>query len=129
MLAGKTPNFRNFRNGLVLTPSPTPHTLSPVYQKEAASGTPKPWFAYLSMISPHPPNWVPAGQWRHAYDGVQLPPLNYATGNIGELPYQTRMLLGLLGKEHDDPPAFPQGVPNMSYIDAPTGYGTTTISL
>jgi len=85
----------------------------------------EPWMVYLSMVSPHPPNWVPAGRWRHAYDGVELPPLNYRQGNIGELPYQTRMLLGLLGKEHDDPPAFPKGVPNMSFIDAATAQGTT----
>jgi hypothetical protein len=29
------------------------------------------------------------------------------------------MLLGLLGKEHNDPPAFPEGKPNMSFIDSP----------
>jgi len=93
-----------------------------------SAGGPKhdghPWMVYLSMVSPHPPNWVPAGRWRHAYDGVKLPPLNYRKGNIESLPHQTRMLLGLLGKEMDDPPAFPMGEPNMTYIDAPTAQGT-----
>jgi len=85
----------------------------------------KPWYAYLSMVSPHNPNWVP-GKWQRTYDGVKLPPLNYKQGNIGALPYQTRMLLNLLGKELDDPPAFPMGVPNMSYIDSATAQGTST---
>ena len=81
---------------------------------------PSPWFCYTSMVSPHPPNWVPVGPWSTAYSGVRLPPINYKMGDIAELPFQTRMLLGLLGKEHDDPPAFPQGRPNMSFIDQPT---------
>jgi len=76
-----------------------------------------PWFAYLSMVSPHPPNWVPPGPWRHVYDGVKLPPLNYREGNIAAIPYQTRMLLGLLGKEESNPPAFPNGTANMKFID------------
>jgi len=79
----------------------------------------KRWFAYLSMISPHPPDWVPDGPWAHVYDGVKLPALDYAPGDIGALPEQTRMLVGLLGKEQDDPPAFPGGKANMSYIDQP----------
>ena len=83
----------------------------------SAPSVSKPWGVYVSFVSPHPPNWVPKGPWSEAYEGVTLPPINYKEGNIGELPYQTRMLLGLLGKEHDDPPAFPMGVPNMSYID------------
>jgi len=77
----------------------------------------KPWFVHLSMVSPHPPNWVPPGPWAHIYDNVALPPLNWQDGSISRLPYQTRMLLNLLGKEADDPPAFPSGRPNMSYID------------
>jgi arylsulfatase len=89
------------------------------------SGLPdsRPWFCYTSMVSPHPPNWVPEGPWTHVYDGVKLPPINFKGGNIAELPYQTRMLLGLLGKEHDHPPAFPRGQPNMAVIDAPVGGG------
>eukprot|EP00966_Prymnesium_polylepis_P307741 7111402-Prymnesium_polylepis.1 len=83
------------------------------------------WFAYLSMVSPHPPDWVPDGPWRTAYAGVTLPPIDYQQGDIQSLPQQTRMLLGLLGKEQDDPPAFPHGVPNMSYIDQPVGASPT----
>jgi hypothetical protein len=56
----------------------------------------------------------------YSYNDVRLPPINYKEGDIAELPFQTRMLLGLLGKEHDDPPAFPLGRPNMSFIDQPT---------
>lgn len=33
------------------------------------------------------------------------------------------MLLGMLGKEHNHPPAFPQGQPNMEYIDQPLQQG------
>jgi len=36
---------------------------------------------------------------------------------LERLPWQTRMLLGLLGKEHDNPPMFPRGVPDVSHID------------
>lgn len=88
-----------------------------------AKDTGKPWFAYLSMVSPHPPNWVPPGPWAHVYDGVSLPPLNWRSGDIEALPYQTRMLLGMLGKETNDPPAFPGGKPNMSFIDQPVSVG------
>jgi arylsulfatase A-like enzyme len=76
----------------------------------------QPWFAYLSMVSPHPPDWVPDGPWKHVYDNVTLPALDYQPGDIGELPTQTRMLLGLLGKEEGYAPAFPDGVANMSYV-------------
>ena len=79
-----------------------------------------PWYVYTSMVSPHPPNWVPKGEpWSSAYDGVELPPLNYRGDDIAELPYQTRMLLGLLGKEDNHPPAFPQAQPDMTFIDQP----------
>lgn len=84
-----------------------------------------PWFANIGMVSPHPPNWVPPGPWRHVYDGVKLPPLNYREGNIAAIPYQTRMLLGLLGKEEDDPPAFPKGQPDMDFIDQQITTGGT----
>ena len=58
-----------------------------------------PWFVYCSMVSPHPPNWVPQGEpWSSAYDNVTLPPINYKGDDIADLPWQTRMLLGLLGK-------------------------------
>ena len=30
---------------------------------------------------------------------------------------------GLLGREHDDPPAFPRAEPNMTFIDQPAGHG------
>ncbi len=90
-----------------------------VLSKTEPPAAPSPWFCYTSMVSPHPPNWVPPGPWSTAYDEVRLPPINYKEGNIAELPFQTRMLLGLLGKEHDDPPAFPLGRPNMSFIDQP----------
>ena len=98
----------------------------------------RPWYLYTSMVSPHPPNWVPRGEpWSSIYANTTLPPLNYRGDDIARLPYQTRLLLGLLGKEEDDPPAFPKGdrcagatkpvahctVPNMSYIDAPVGHG------
>jgi arylsulfatase A-like enzyme len=33
------------------------------------------------------------------------------------------MLLGMLGKEHNHPPAFPQGQPNMDFIDQPLQQG------
>eukprot|EP01051_Picozoa_sp_SAG22_P006806 SAG22_NODE_459_length_10228_cov_9.593642_3_plen_547_part_00 len=78
-----------------------------------------PWYCYTSMVSPHGPNWVPEGPWTAAYEGVELPPLNFREGNIAALPYQTRMLLGLLGHEHSHPPAFPAGRPDMGYIDQP----------
>jgi arylsulfatase A-like enzyme len=84
----------------------------------------KPWYAYTSMVSPHPPNWVPIGEpWSSAYDGVVLPPINYQGDDIADLPWQTRMLLGLLGHEQNRPPAFPQGQPDMSYIDQPLQQG------
>jgi hypothetical protein len=91
-----------------------------VLAKDDPESGPAPWYCYTSMVSPHPPNWVPPGPWSTAYDGVRLPPINYKGGDIGDLPFQTRMLLGLLGKELNDPPAFPNGVPNMAYIDQPT---------
>jgi arylsulfatase A-like enzyme len=28
-----------------------------------ANGSGTPWFVYTSMVSPHPPNWVPEGPW------------------------------------------------------------------
>jgi len=94
------------------------------HQRNSSAASPSRWFVYTSMVSPHPPNWVPpGGPWVGVYDGVALPPLNYRPGDIGKLPYQTRMLLGLLGKTHDDPPAFPLGVPNMSFIDQPAATG------
>eukprot|EP00937_MAST-01D_sp_MAST-1D-sp2_P007992 g7992.t1 len=98
-------------------------TMAFIDSVRAANGTERKWFVYCSMVSPHPPNWVPEGPWAHVYDGVALPPLNYRAGDIAALPYQTRMLLGLLGREHDDPPAFPLGRANMSLIDAPAATG------
>ncbi len=50
---------------------------------QTAADSNKPWFVYTSMISPHPPNWVPEGPWTKIYDDVTLPPLNYKKGNIG----------------------------------------------
>lgn len=83
-----------------------------------------PWFVYCSMVSPHPPNWVPMGEpWSSAYKNVTLPPINYQGDDIADLPWQTRMLLGLLGFEHNDPPAFPNTVANMSFIDQPMEHG------
>ena len=83
----------------------------------------RPWYVYTSMVSPHPPNWVPRGPWSTAYDGVRLPPINYEGDDIAELPWQTRMLLGLLGKEHNDPPAFPNAQADMAFIDQPMAHG------
>ena len=83
----------------------------------------QPWFVYTSMVSPHPPNWVPEGPWTTVYDNVTLPPINYQGDDIAALPWQTRMLLGLLGREHDDPPAFPHATPNMTFIDSPAANG------
>jgi arylsulfatase A-like enzyme len=84
-----------------------------------------PWFCYTSMVSPNGPNWVPTGPWSNVYNGVSFPPVNFQNGNIAELPYQTRMLLGLLGHEHNNPPAFPAGQPNMGYIDQPVTPGSS----
>ena len=84
-----------------------------------------PWLAYLSMVSPHPPDWVPDGPWKHLYDDVSLPMLDYAPGDIGAIPEQTRMLLGLLGKEGGYLPAFPDGHANMTYIDQEVGATAT----
>ena len=38
------------------------------------------------------------GPWTDAYKNTPLPPINYKRGDTAELPHQTRMLLGLLGK-------------------------------
>jgi len=103
-------------------------SVTTVVANGAVNSTSKPWFVHLSMLSPHPPNWVPPGPWAHVYDGVALPPLNFRNGNIASLSYQTRMLLGLVGKETNDPPAFPAGRPNMSYIDMPVSTGASNPS-
>ena len=90
-----------------------------------ANHSAKPWFAYLSMVSPHPPDWVPDGPWKHLYDNVTLPALDYEAGDIGAIPYQTRMLLGLLGKEGGYEPPFPGGEANLTYIDQEVGTTAT----
>mmetsp|Transcript_9673 Transcript_9673/g.24770 ORF Transcript_9673/g.24770 Transcript_9673/m.24770 type:complete len:200 (-) Transcript_9673:3558-4157(-) len=64
--------------------------------------TSAPFFVHLSFLSPHPPDTPPL-PWDTYYDEGDLPPINYEAGDVFKLPYQTRMLLGLLG---DDPQSY-----------------------
>ena len=105
----------SFPRSGILPPPPNPPT--------TRARTTTQWFVYTSMVSPHPPNWVPEGPWSEAYANTLLPPINYQGDDIAELPWQTRMLLSLLGKEQSNPPAFPNTKPNMSYIDSPMAHG------
>lgn len=56
-----------------------------------------PFFAFLSMPSPHSPN-DPPGEWAHLYDGRALPDLNYREGEIERHPAQLRRLVGTDGE-------------------------------
>ena len=50
--------------------------------KGPETGARTPWFVYTSMVSPHPPNWVPRGPWSDVYANTTLPPINYKGGDI-----------------------------------------------
>ena len=58
--------------------------------------TSAPFFVHLSFVSPHPPS-TPPHPWDKLYTDEDLPPINYKVGDVERLPYQTRMLLDLLG--------------------------------
>ena len=62
------------------------------------ANTSAPFFVHLSFVSPHPPS-TPPHPWDTRYEESDLPPINYQAGDIDALPYQTRMLLGLLDYE------------------------------
>ena len=81
-----------------------------------------PVFVHLSFVSPHPPSTPPIDPKNFAelYTPSELPPLNYESGDIGRMPYQTRMLLSLLPRDiNQSPPAWilSDGSPNMTNID------------
>ncbi len=76
----------------------------------------QPFFAFLSLLSPHAP-YDPPGRWAHLYDEATLPPLNYLPGEVDHLPQAERDLV-LFGRGMDQR-AFPDGrTPDMDYIDA-----------
>jgi arylsulfatase len=71
-----------------------------------------PFFAFCSMPSPHSPN-DPPGEWATLFDDRDLPPINYADGEIATQPTQLRALVGTLdgGATAKEPAS--------SYIDGP----------
>jgi hypothetical protein len=79
------------------------------------------FFVHLSFVSPHPPSTPPTTPfaWNELYAPEDLPSLNYQVGDIDLMPYQTQMLLNLLGSP-DQLPAYlnEDGTPNMQVIDA-----------
>ncbi len=75
----------------------------------------EPFFAFLSMLSPHGPI-DPPGRWATLYDDVQLPPLNYVPGETERHPQAERELT-LFGRGLNRL-AFPDGRnPDMNHID------------
>lgn len=53
----------------------------------------EPFFAYCSMVSPHEPI-DPPGRWAELYNNVNLPSVNYVSGEIAKFPSQLKVLLG-----------------------------------
>ncbi len=54
-----------------------------------------PFFAFCSLVSPHPP-FQPPGRWARAYQDRPLPPVNYRPGEEERHPAHIRSVLGLL---------------------------------
>jgi arylsulfatase A-like enzyme len=79
-----------------------------------------PFFAHLSFVSPHPPSTPPTEpiNFANMYAPSDLPPLNYVNGDVGLMPYQTQMLLGLLPRDGKPNWILPDGSPNMTTVDA-----------
>lgn len=68
------------------------------------AGRRRPWFAHLSMLSPHGPNVIPVGFWNPWAGGSggeaeHLPAVDVKSGDFDLLPTQTRLLLGIRGRD------------------------------
>jgi arylsulfatase A-like enzyme len=67
------------------------------------SGDDRPFFAMCSLPSPHSP-LDPPGEWAGLFDDVELPPLNYQSGEEENWPEHLRALIGPHGVEGSSDP-------------------------
>lgn len=81
----------------------------------AAHGT-RPFFAFCSLISPHPP-FEPPGRWAHLYDDRPLPQVNHHPGEEVTHPDHLRTLLRLL-EGNELTTAYQQGQLDPAAVDA-----------
>jgi arylsulfatase A-like enzyme len=58
----------------------------------------KPFFAFCSLLSPHSP-LDPPGEWATMYDSIPLPPIDFKSGDLVNLPLHTKRLMGFIDKE------------------------------
>ena len=84
--------------------------------ERARKERPAPFFAWCSILGPHPP-FDPPERWAARYPDDALPALNYRPGEVAEHPEHLRRLVGLSDRRPEAPGFNPDGSPNWEVVN------------